>query len=363
MFNTGQYAGCRSSRTPMPFPATDSRLELLSDWLKSLEGRFALELGSVAVASSDASFRRYFRVATRDSQIPSFIVMDAPPEHEPCQPFIRAATLLSRARVSVPHVLAKDVTRGFLLLTDLGTRTYLSELGRENARDLYGDAVGALLRIQSLRRPAWLPHYDDALLLRELQLFPQWYVQRHIGHTLNAKEQGDLEATFHHLIARNLAEPQVVVHRDYHSRNLMILDDPMEHGNPGILDFQDAVFGPQTYDLVSLLRDAYIDWEEEAVLDWVVRYWELARLHGHEVAADFAEFWQNFEWMGLQRHLKVLGIFARLYHRDGKDGYLKELPRVVGYARAVAGRYRVFTPLLRLFDALEGREAAFGYTF
>lgn len=347
----------------MLLAATDIRLGLLYDWLTRLESRYALEVSSLSVASSDASFRRYFRVATGDPSRPSLIVMDAPPESEPCQPFIRAATLLARAGVSVPRVLAKDVARGFLLLTDLGTRTYLSALSPKSAHELYSDAFSALLQIQHLARPAWLANYDDALLLRELQLFPQWYVQRHMGHQLSATEQGDLDATFHHIIARNLAEPRVVVHRDYHSRNLMVLDSHIGQVNPGILDFQDAVYGAQTYDLVSLLRDAYIEWEEEAVLDWVVRFWESARREGHHVASDFAEFWQNFEWMGLQRHLKVLGIFSRLYHRDGKDGYLQDLPRVMGYARAVAARYRVFTPLLRLFDALEGREPAVKYTF
>jgi len=208
-----------------------------------------------------------------------------------------------------------------------------------------------------------LPHYDRPLLERELRLFPIWYLERHRDHSPTSQESTVLESTFQALIERALAQPRVLVHRDYHSRNLMVLPPEEASGNPGILDFQDAVFGPITYDLVSLLRDAYIVWEEEQVLDWCVRYWEAARRAKLPVASDFGEFWQDFEWMGLQRHLKILGIFARLHHRDGKDNYLKDLPAVLRYVRAVASRYREFFALARLLDALEAQGPQVGYTF
>jgi aminoglycoside/choline kinase family phosphotransferase len=284
--------------------------------------------------------------------------MDAPPEHEDCRPFVQVAALMRAAGLHVPEIVAQDLERGFLLLTDLGTTTYLKALDGNNADALFGDAFDALIRLQLASRSGVLPPYDEALLKREIDLFPQWYVARHLGVTLNPQEQQTLAQAAALIVASNLAQPSVYVHRDYMPRNLMVSEP-----NPGILDFQDAVFGPITYDIVSLCRDAFLSWEEAQVIDWVVRYWEKARRAGLPVGADFAGFYRDFEWMGLQRHLKVLGIFARIHYRDGKPGYLEDTPRFLGYARAVCARYRELAPLLALFDRLERRRPAVGYTF
>jgi aminoglycoside/choline kinase family phosphotransferase len=310
---------------------------------------------AIAPASADASFRRYFRVTAQGRD---YIVMDAPPAHEDCRPFVAVARLFRDAGAHVPEVLAQDLEQGFLLLTDLGDTTYLAALNEDTARELYLAANDALIRIQQASRPGVLPEYDRALLTRELMLFPEWYVARHLGVTMNAQQQTILDTVFERILANVLAQPQVYVHRDWHSRNLMVCDP-----NPGVLDFQDAVHGPVTYDLASIYRDAYIEWDEESQLDWVVRYWEKARAAHLPVREDFGDFWRDFEWMGAQRHLKVLGIFARLYHRDGKDGYLKDMPRVMRYLRKVCERYDALKPLLFLLDGLENREAKVGYTF
>ncbi|WP_423194850.1 MULTISPECIES: aminoglycoside phosphotransferase family protein [unclassified Cupriavidus] len=338
----------------------DPRLAQLKTWVSGLGPAWTIDADSCAPASADASFRRYFRVRTGHPRHPTAIVMDAPPAHEDCRPFIHVAALFGAAGVTVPTVLAQDLDQGFLLLADLGNQTYLSRLDESSAHGLYGDAAAALVRIQAATRAGELPAYDRALLQRELDLFPQWYIARHLGVTLDDARQADLREVMDVLIANNLAQPQVYVHRDYHSRNLMVMPDGT---NPGILDFQDAVIGPITYDAVSLWRDAYIEWDEERQLDWLIRYWERARKAGLPVAADFGEFYRDFEWMGLQRHLKVLGIFARLYHRDGKDGYLANLPLVLKYTRQVAGRYTELRKLVRLLDALDGTESPAGYTF
>ena len=284
--------------------------------------------------------------------------MDAPPEHENCRPFVRVAALLRAAGLNAPQILAQDLESGFLLLTDLGTTTYLKALNDANADELFRDAIDALLRLQLASRAGELPPYDEALLRRELGLFPEWYVARHLGIELDAGQQRTLAEMTTLIMANNLAQPAVYVHRDYMPRNLMVTEP-----NPGVLDFQDAVFGPITYDVVSLFRDAFVSWDEERVLDWTVRYWEKAKRAGLPVNADFGEFYRDFEWMGLQRHLKVLGIFARINYRDGKAGYLKDTPRFVHYVRTVCGRYSALTPLARLFDQIESRGAAVGYTF
>jgi len=328
------------------------RLESLRRWLAACLGGQAFDL---APASSDASFRRYFRV-TFDRG--NYIVMDAPPSHEDCRPFIKVARLFADAGVHVPRVLAEDLAQGFLLLSDLGPVTYLSVLNESSARDLYLAANAAVVNIQLASRPGELPPYDRELLLRELTLFPDWYVTKHLGHTLTDGQAHLMNQAFERILANNLAQPQVYVHRDYHSRNLMVSDP-----NPGILDFQDAVYGPITYDLASLYKDAYIRWEEEQVLDWVIRYWEAARKARLPVATDFYEFYRDFEWMGAQRHIKVLGIFARLYHRDGKDAYLKDLPLVMDYLRKTCERYVELHPMRRLLDQLENKAAQVGYTF
>ena len=334
----------------------DTRLVQLSDWISNLKTPATL-LESLRPASADASFRRYFRVNTQSGQ--SLIVMDAPPPQEDVRPFVKVAELFSATGVSVPAILAQDTERGFLLLSDLGSTTYLQRLNPDTAHKLYLDAIDALIQLQVQSRAGVLPAYDRELLHRELMLFPDWYVTRHLKATLSDAQSADLNRVFDLLLANNLAQAQVYVHRDYHSRNLMVMDK----GNPGILDFQDAVYGPITYDLVSLLRDAYIQWDEALVLDWTIRYWERARRAGLPVSHDVDAFYRDFEFMGLQRHLKVLGIFARLYHRDGKDGYLNDLPLVMDYTRKTAYRYKEFAPLIRLLDTLQENTTGVGFTF
>jgi aminoglycoside/choline kinase family phosphotransferase len=320
----------------------DFRLSALERWLGAqLPGTpFTL-----APASEDASFRRYWRASLADGR--HFVVMDAPPDKEDCRPFLQVAALFAEAGVHVPRIHAEDLSQGFLLLEDLGARTYLDILQGADPRPLYGAATDALVRIQLASRPGVLPGYDRALLDRELRLFPDWYLARHLEHAPSAREAAMLESVFAALLTNNLAQPQVYVHRDYHSRNLMACDP-----SPGIIDFQDAVHGPITYDLVSLLRDAYIAWDEEQVLDWAVRYWEKAKRAGLPVGADFGEFYRDFEWMGAQRQLKVIGIFARLWHRDGKRRYLDDIPRVAGYLHATCKRYRELAPLAHFMDGL-----------
>jgi len=331
------------------------RLEALQQWL---DARFGQGSYALAPASADASFRRYFRLTFPGSTRPSVIAMDAPPEKEDCEPFVHVASLLADAGLNAPRVLAQDLAQGFLLLSDLGTTTYLSAIDETNADRLFSEATDALVTWQLATRARELPPYDATLLRRELDLFPEWYLGRHLNVSLEAQARETLERIFALLIASALAQPKVYVHRDYMPRNLMVTNP-----NPGILDFQDAVHGPITYDVVSLFRDAFLSWDEERVLDWTIRYWEKARKHGLPVAADFADFYRAFEWMGLQRHLKVLGIFARIHYRDGKTGYLEDTPRFVGYVRAVASRYEALAPLLRLFDRIEGRAAEVRYSF
>jgi len=321
----------------------DARLDALERWLASQLGGASFTL---APASEDASFRRYFRATLSDAR--TYVVMDAPPEKEDCRPFVQVAGLLREAGVHAPVVHAQDLDQGFLLLADLGRTTYLGVLNEDNAAALFNDATAALIRWQLATRPQALPPYDEALLRREMSLFPEWYAGRHLARELSRSQRDSLEAVFSQLVASALAQPRVYVHRDYMPRNLM-LSDP----NPGVLDFQDAVVGPITYDVVSLLRDAFISWDDQRVLDWCVRYWEGAKRAGLPVDPDFGEFWRSFEWMGLQRHLKVLGIFARIHYRDGKPKYLADTPRFIAYARSVAERYRPLHPLARLLDQLQ----------
>lgn len=321
----------------------DARRALLERWLA---GHFGAARLAITAASEDASFRRYWRVRLDDER--SFIAMDAPPDKEDCRPFVRVAGMLRAAGVHAPEVFAQDYAQGFLLLSDLGSRTYLQELNAGNASGLFGDAIDALLRWQLATRAGELPPYDEALLRREMRLFPDWYVAEHKRVALSEAQKNSLEQLFQLLVKSALAQPAVYVHRDYMPRNLMLCEP-----NPGVLDFQDAVLGPITYDVVSLFRDAFASWDEALVLDWSVRYWEKAKRAGLPVAQDFGEFWRALEWMGLQRHLKVLGIFARIRYRDGKPKYLEDTPRFIGYARSVATRYGALAPLLRLLDALE----------
>lgn len=310
----------------------DLRLAALSDWAARV---LRDPLCTVHPASADASFRRYFRVRTTSDT--SFIAMDAPPEKEDCRPYVRVARGFRALGLNVPEIIAEDLPRGFLLITDFGDRLYLSALDASTAERLYQDAMCALVRLQGAAPAdvAWLPLYDAELLRREMELFREWYLRRHLGLSLGAREQSVLDATFDLLTDSALAQPRVAVHRDYHSRNLLVTDVD----NPGILDFQDAVYGPVTYDLVSLLRDCYIAWPREQVEAWVGGHRARAAAAGIPVGPDDAVFLRWFDLMGVQRHLKATGIFARLNHRDGKPNYLQDIPRAMGYVTEVASRY------------------------
>ena len=339
-------------------------------WLAPLADTHGLRPDSLRPASADASFRRYLRV---DTSTPgqSCIVMDAPPDKEDCRPFVQVQSLLQQAGLTVPQVLAWDEAQGFMLLSDLGAQTLIEKLDPERPQDAfawYQQATDTLLQWQLASRPGVLPPYDEALLRRELALFPDWYIARHRGTTLDAAQQTVLDHAFNRIVAHNLAAPSVFVHRDFMTRNLMA---PTTPGGPlGVLDFQDAVYGPITYDIASLLRDAFISWDENFVIDITVRYWEKARKAGLLGATsasgwgeDFGEFYRSVEWMGLQRHLKVAGIFARLTLRDGKPKYLADAPRFLHYIRTTTDRYRELGPLRKLIDQIEGTEAAMGYAF
>lgn len=342
----------------------DARLLQLKNWLQGLD---IVDAASARPASADASFRRYFRfdVLPAAQARPganfgaTLVAMDAPPERENTAAFVKVDTLLAEAGVSVPVIHAQDLDQGFLLLSDLGTTTYLQALNHDNAATLYAEALSALVDIQLRSQPGVLPEFDRAFMLRELNIFPEWYIGKHLNTTLTEAQSAELQKVFDHIVANCLAQPQVYMHRDYHSRNLMWMDEK----NPGILDFQDAVYGPITYDAASLLRDAYVSWDEELVLDWVIRYWQHAKAAGLPVSKDFDAFYRDFEYMALQRHLKILGIFSRLNYRDGKPLYLGDLPTVMEYVRRTANRYRELKPLVKLLDALENRQPAVGYTF
>ena len=325
------------------------------------------------MASADASFRRYLRVNTRSGgQHGTCIIMDAPPDKEDCRAFVKVAQLMADAAVHAPRVLAWDEPAGFMLLTDLGAQTMMDAIAPPLAVDAVAQpteadhqryllAVDALVRWQLASKPGVLPAYDDALLSRELALFLDWYVAKHRGIVLSPAQQTVLDNAFtkiKHSNLQSLGGAQVFVHRDYMARNLMVCGDGL-----GVLDFQDAVYGPITYDIASLLRDAFLTWPEDFVLDITVRYWQQARQAGLPVGDDFGEFYRAVEWMGLQRHLKILGIFARLTLRDGKPKYLADTPRFVAYVRATAARYRQLGPLMVLLDSIEGNETRIGYTF
>jgi aminoglycoside/choline kinase family phosphotransferase len=336
-----------------------TRDQLVTDWVAS---RFPDQSVRITPASADASFRRYFRLTWPDGG--TRILMDAPPEKEDCKPFIHVAGLLAKAGLAAPRVLDQDLENGFLLLTDLGRIGYLDALNADLglADTLMRPVLDVLIAWQLSTRASTLPPYDATLLRRELDLFPEWFVGRHLGYQLSAEETAMLDRTFKFLINSALAQPKVFVHRDFMPRNLMVVESAKTL-TPGIIDFQDAVMGPIAYDVVSLFRDAFISWDEEQEIDWVVRYWEKARAAGLPLRPDFGEFWRDYELMGLQRHLKVLGIFCRLKYRDGKEKYSEDLPRFIGYARKTAGRYVALKPLLTLFDALEDKREEVGYTF
>jgi len=362
-------------------------------WLAAQATAHGLVPGSVRPASADASFRRYFRVDAPGLPGGSAIVMDAPPDKEDSAPFVQVAGLMAAAGLRVPRILAWEQALGFLLLDDLGRSTVLEVIDPANpqgALPYYRQAIDALVAWQRASRPGQLPAYDAALLRRELQLFPDWYLAQHRGVAVEGDVAATLARTFDLIVERNLASAPVYVHRDFMPRNLMVKDEaptlgtgvsslPPEGalaalGRPGggstdpatalgVLDFQDAVYGPITYDIASLMRDAFLSWEEDMVLDVTVRYWEQARRAGLPVDTDFGDFYRAVEWMGLQRHLKVAGIFARLTLRDGKPRYLADTPRFIAYIRATAARYRELAPLLRLVDRVEGTQAATGFAF
>ena len=359
-----------SAPTPLPENAPgavswadDARAARFYDWLARVAPAHGLDPASLAIASADASFRRYLRV--RAAAGGTCIIMDAPPDKEDCRLFVQVAQLMRDAGLNAPQVLEWDQAQGFMLLTDLGTRTMIEVVDRDRPdanRDLYLRAVEALIAWQLASRPGVLPPYDGALLARELALFPDWYVARHRGIAVEGTLRETLDAMFALIVERNLAAPAVYVHRDFMPRNLMIPPDSGET-RLGVLDFQDAVHGPITYDIASLMRDAFLSWDEEFVLDITVRYWQKALKAGLPVDADFGEFYRAVEWMGLQRHLKVAGIFARLTLRDGKPKYLADTPRFIAYIRATASRYRELAPLLALVDRIEGTQAQAAYSF
>ena len=345
--------------SPTPPLWTDPQRErAFQHWLTGLAGAQGLNAGTVRLASADASFRRYLRI---DSTAGSRIIMDAPPLKEDCRPFVKVAQLMHGAGLLAPQVLAWDEPNGFMLLSDLGTQTMMQAIDPAQPQanlGLYLQAVDALVAWQTASQADVLPPYDQALLTRELALFPEWYLGRHRGLNLDPAQHRTLETAFATIMAQNLSAPRVYVHRDFMPRNLMVAADRL-----GVLDFQDAVYGPITYDVASLMRDAFLSWDEDFCLDVTVRYWERARRAGLPVGDDFGEFYRGVEWMGLQRHLKVAGIFARLTLRDGKPQYLADTPRFIGYIRATCSRYRELKPLLRLVDQVEGVTAANGYAF
>ena len=367
----GAPLGAAAAATALP-PVTwpdAARKAAFDAWLAPLVGPQQLLPATLRPASADASFRRYLRIDTATGA--SCIVMDAPPDKENCKPFVQVQGLMAAAGLNVPQILAFDEPTGFMLLSDLGHQTVIERLNPEKPQDAYAwyqQATDVLLQWQKASTPGVLPAYDEPLLRRELALFPDWYLAKHRAVTLDDTQQATLSSAFDATVAHNLAAPSVYVHRDFMTRNLMA---PVEAGAPlGVLDFQDAVYGPITYDIASLLRDAFISWEEEFIIDITVRYWEKARkagLLGANSAGgwgdDFGEFYRAVEWMGLQRHLKVAGIFARLTLRDGKPKYLADAPRFMAYIRATANRYRQLGPLLKMLDQIEGTEPVVGFAY
>ena len=385
------------------------RAAFFAQWLSVTSAASQLDPATLRLASADASFRRYFRIDRIDRAAGSCIIMDAPPALEDCAPFVKIAALMAEAGLNAPRVLAWDKAQGFMLLSDLGSQTMMQLIQQQAPLDpfppvgspihqMYMDAVDALIAWQLSSRPGVLPAYDDALLSRELQLFPDWYIAKHRGITVDAGLQDKLAGFFAQIKDSNLNSlggARVFVHRDFMPRNLMAptlvaartalppegavppwggpaaglmppsvgTAESLSPSRLGVLDFQDAVYGPITYDIASLMRDAFLSWDEEFVLDITIRYWQKARKAGLPVGDDFGEFYRAVEWMGLQRHLKILGIFARLTLRDGKPHYLADTPRFIKYARSTASRYRQLGPLMVLLDEIEGNETRVGYTF
>ncbi len=328
----------------------DPRLQQLTDWIHQETPNATIE-----VASADASFRRYFRVSNFDNSGKTAIAMDAPPEQEDCKPFIDVTKRLRDAGVHAPEIIRQNLEQGFLLLEDFGNTPYLDVLNNETADQLYGDALQSLLKIQTADTND-LPEYDEAFLQQEMQLMPEWFLKTHLDITPTSEQQKIIDRILAVITASVLQQPQVFVHRDYHSRNLMVLDKHhvkvggCASNNVGVIDYQDAMLGPISYDLVSLLRDCYIQWPNEKIAKWVLGYKKQAKDAGLMNKVPDATFIQWFDYMGLQRHIKVLGIFARLNHRDGKAHYLDDLPLTLHYVMEVANKYPLTRPLVDLFN-------------
>ena len=376
LFPPGLTSGHPAPSAATPPPGIEwsdtARQAAFEAWLADQATQHGLLAATARPASADASFRRYFRVDR--AQGGSCIVMDAPPDKENCQPFVTVAGLMAGVGLRVPDILAWDAPQGFMLLNDLGTQTLLDVLDLDNPQanqPRYMDALAALLPWQAGSREGVLPVYDEALLRRELQLFPDWYLGQHKQFVMSDAQTQVLNKAFNSIVTRNLAAPKVWVHRDFMPRNLMVPPNGFSPATAaqalGVLDFQDAVYGPITYDIASLMRDAFVSWEEDFVLEVTVRYWERARKLGlmdfEDWSQDFGAFYRAVEWMGLQRHLKILGIFARLTLRDGKPKYLADTPRFIHYVRNTANRYRELGPFLKLIDEVENLQAASGFAY
>jgi aminoglycoside/choline kinase family phosphotransferase len=354
-----------SLHIPAPSPSNSGSLNWpdpqrqahFQQWLAGLPAELGLQAATLRLASADASFRRYLRI---DGTQGSLVIMDAPPDKEDCKPFVQVAQIMKQTGLRAPEVLAWEQTHGFLLLTDLGTQTMLQamDLTAEPPLAQYLEAVDMLIQWQLASKPDELPPYDKILLRRELELFPQWYIAQHRKVDLDEKQRNVLDDAFERILQSNLSWPSVYVHRDFMPRNLMVSPQGL-----GLLDFQDAVYGPITYDIASLMRDAFLTWDEEFCLDVTIRYWQKARKAGLPVGDDFGTFYQGVEWMGLQRHIKIAGIFARLTLRDGKPQYLEDTPRFIHYIRSTCSRYMALKPLLRLVEAIEGIEVPTAFVF
>jgi aminoglycoside/choline kinase family phosphotransferase len=357
MSNPTNAPTCISSDDqPVSWSGLERQIQF-SRWLAALPAALGLQPATLRLASADASFRRYLRV---ESARGNLVIMDAPPDKEDCKPFVHVDRLMQQAGLRVPEVLAWDQSHGFLLLSDLGAKTLLQsmDLSAEPPLSQYLEATDMLIQWQLASKHDALPPYDAALLRRELDLFPQWYIAQHRKVSLDNKQTKVLEEAFGRIIEHNLSWPSVYVHRDFMPRNLMVSPQGM-----GLLDFQDAVYGPITYDIASLMRDAFLTWDEEFCLDVTIRYWQKARKAGLPVGDDFGTFYEGVEWMGLQRHLKIAGIFARLTLRDGKSQYLEDTPRFIHYIRSTCSRYMALKPLLRLVEAIEGIEVPTAFVF
>jgi len=318
---------------------SSKRTDLLKDWLyKKLEIDF-----SISAASNDASFRSYFRIKTLED---SFIVMDAPPQNESIESFLKIGKMLNSIEVNVPNIYKEDKALGFILMQDFGNDTYLDVLNDDNQLRLYDDSIDSLIHMQKFVKKDFCPSYTNKILFDEMLLFVEWYLRKYKKIELNNKEYEELITWIEEISKKVSSQEKFFVHRDYHSRNLMI----QKSNNPGILDFQDALVGPITYDLVSLLKDAYIEWDEEIVLDHAVRYWEKVKSNNLITNLEFSTFYKDFECMGIQRHLKILGIFARLSIRDKKNQYLENIPLVEKYLMDATERYRDFHQIRNFLD-------------